>query len=179
MKKSGGHGFPTNIDVDAACVAVYKYPFIEFWFYCFYRSMSMNKKFGVVIGLASVLLLGACSDQKSPSVAPAVPPIAAVAVDVKVAQWGPNTTVAGKGFAQQANGNSALWFEQKGIASPDSVEVWFGTSKLESLIITPDIVGTVEVPAELLKTAGKYPVYLVVKANGKRVEIGEFEVTAN
>lgn len=141
----------------------------------------MNKKFGVGVatGLASVFLLGACSDQKSPSVAPVVPPVAAAAPDVKVAQWGPNTTVAGKGFAKQANGNSALWFEQKGIVSPDSVEVWFGTSKLENLIITPDVVGTVEVPPELLKKAGKYPVYLVVKANGKKVDIGEFEVTAN
>jgi hypothetical protein len=143
--------------------------------------MSVNKKFGagVVIGFASVFLLGACSDQKNPSVAPVVPPVAAVAVDVKVAQWGPSTTVAGKGFAQQANGNSALWFEQKGITSPDSVEVWFGSSKLENLIITPDVVGTVEVPPELLKKVGKYPIYLVVKANGKKVEIGEFEVTAN
>lgn len=142
----------------------------------------MSVKSQVVAGAVCVLMLCACSEQKAPADSKPAPSASApvlVAAEVKIAQWGPNTTKVGQGFAQQANGNSALWFEQKGIFSPDGVEVWLGNNKLDNLIITPDSLGTVEVSPALLKVPGRFPLYLVVKADGKKIQIGEFEVTAN
>jgi len=98
---------------------------------------------------------------------------------VSIVNWGPNSTKAGQAFAQQANGNSAFWFEQKGIFSPDGVEVWLGENKLENLIIKPNSLGTVEVRQELLKTPGKFQLYLVVKADGRKIPVGDFEILAN
>jgi hypothetical protein len=96
---------------------------------------------------------------------------------VTVLKWGPQGTKAGVGFAVQKSGNSALWFEQRGIHSAPSVEVWFDQTRLSGMAIKPDEGGSAEVPPELIAKPGKYPVYLKLLPSGQRVELGVFEVT--
>lgn len=95
---------------------------------------------------------------------------------MRIGAWGPNFTKLGQAFSQQANGNSAFWFEQRGIFSSKDAEVWLDKNKLDNLIIKPDALGTVEVSPELIKKQGKYPLYIVILSDGKKINIGEFEV---
>jgi hypothetical protein len=130
----------------------------------------------VVIAMAGIALSG-CSDKKdmpSASKAEAVQPVAPA---IQVLNWGPRATAARMGFSVQKNGNSAIWFEARGIGNADMVEVWFADRKLDGMAIKPGEGGSAEVPAELLAKPGKYPVYLVTKPEGTRVELGVFEVT--
>jgi hypothetical protein len=77
----------------------------------------------------------------------------------------------------QSNGNSALWFEQRGLYVAGSAEVWFDQTRLQGVALKPNEAGSAEVPPELLTKAGKYPVYLKLQPGGQRVELGIFEVT--
>jgi hypothetical protein len=140
------------------------------------------------LGLAVALsLLAACSDGRAPAAPvpgakPTLPGAASVSgapaePQVTVLTWGPKGTRAGAGFAIQKNGNSALWFEQRGIHSAPSVEVWFDQTRLPGMAITPDKGGSAEVPPELLAKPGKYSVYLKLVPGGQRVDLGVFEVT--
>lgn len=121
-------------------------------------------------GLLCALVLPGCSDSL-------VGGHVVASEEVTVSKWGPQITKAGVAFSVQANGNSALWFEQRGVRSVTSVEVWFGDTKLPGLVIKPDEMGSVEVLPELLTKPGKYPVALKVISDGKRIELGMFEVT--
>jgi hypothetical protein len=96
---------------------------------------------------------------------------------VTILKWGPQGTKAGVGFSVQKTGNSALWFEQRGIHSAPSVEVWFDQTQLRDIAIKPDEAGSAEVPSDLLAKPGKYPVYLKLVPGGQRVDLGVFEVT--
>ena len=97
-------------------------------------------------------------------------------IEVSILKWGPQETPAGKGFSVQDNGNSALWFEQRGVHSADSVQVWFDKTQLTGTVITPNVGGSAEVPPALISKPGKYPVYLIVKPDNRRVDLGAFEV---
>lgn len=123
--------------------------------------------------LALVLGVSACNDapqKATPAAAEATP-------DVTILKWGPQGTKAGQTFSVQPTGNSALWFEQRGIHSAESVEVWFDQTQLKGMAITPNVGGSAEVPASLLEKPGKYPLYLIIKPQNKRIDIGIFEVT--
>lgn len=139
------------------------------------------------LSLAVALMVAACSPQNdapppgdkkaaAPAAAPAVAPTPVSAIQVP--NWGPRETPAGKGFNVQSNGNSAIWFEAKGIGT-NTVEVWLGDTKLEHPVVDPEKGGSAEVPPALIAKPGKYPYYLVAKPSGTRVEIGTFEVKAN
>jgi len=133
----------------------------------------LQKKFAIIL---AVLLLGACSDKRD-QVSAADPSVQrTVSGDVKIGAWGPQSTKLGQRFGQQANGNSAFWFEQKGIFSSKDAEVWLDKNKLENLIIKPDALGTVEVDPELIKKPGNYSLYIVILSDGKKINIGEFQV---
>jgi hypothetical protein len=135
------------------------------------------------VAALAVLCIVGCSDSATPTKpAPtaAVPPALAVPAAtsaVKVLNWGPQFTKAGQGFAVQASGNSALWFEQRGVHSADSAEVWFDQTRLPGMAIKPNAGGSAEVPAQLLAKPGRYAVYLKLLPSGEKVEIGTFEVT--
>jgi len=133
----------------------------------------------IALGLA----LAACSQQSdtppAAASAPASAPAAAAAPAIQIVNWGPQATPAGKGFSVQSNGNSAIWFEARGIGNANTVEVWLGDHKLEGMAITPDKGGSAEVPPDLTAKPGKYPVYLKLKPAGTRVDIGMLDVTAN
>lgn len=131
-------------------------------------------------------LLAGCSDPAPPSApTPGAPPSVAgssaatqpAAPAVTILKWGPQATKAGTGFAVQKSGNSALWFEQRGVHSADSVEVWFDQTRLPGMALTPNEGGSAEVPPELLAKPGRYAVYLKLVPGGQRVDLGEFEVT--
>lgn len=137
------------------------------------------------IALSTVALLGitGCSDPAPPpksapaTVAPPSLTVPAATAAVKVLNWGPQFTKAGQGFAVQKSGNSALWFEQRGVHSADSAEVWFDQTRLPGMAIKPNEGGSAEVPAQLLAKPGRYSVYLKLLPGGEKVELGTFEVT--
>jgi hypothetical protein len=136
-------------------------------------------RISVLAGCLAAVILSGCSDQKSS--APAAGPQTAqvTGANVRILKWGPQLTRAGKGFAIQSSGNSAIWFEQRGIGNAEMVEVWFGDKKLGGMAIVPDAGGSAEVPPALIGSPGRFPVYLMIKPEGKRIDLGEFEVTAN
>lgn len=121
-------------------------------------------------GLASVLLLGGCSDQKSTDKA------GVLASQITITEWQPRSVVMGKSFNTQPNGDSALWFIASGIQTSDNYEFWFGDKKIDALFIEPNKSGTVTIPKEFIKTPGKFPLYLLAKAANKKIELGIFEV---
>lgn len=149
--------------------------------------MNMNALKAVQLStilFTAIGLLAGCSDSSapkapSPGAAPTVPAVAPApaAPVVTILKWGPQGTKAGVGFSVQKSGNSALWFEQRGIHSAAGVEVWFDQTRLSGMAIKPDEGGSAEVPAELLTKPGKYPVYLKLLPGGQRVDLGVFEVT--
>jgi hypothetical protein len=96
--------------------------------------------------------------------------------EVSVSKWGPQSTKVNITFAKQPNGNSALWFEQKGIHSAESVEVWLGDTKLPGMAIKPNEGGSAEVPATLLSKPGQLPLYFILKPSGQKIDVGMFEV---
>jgi hypothetical protein len=96
--------------------------------------------------------------------------------EVTVAKWGPQSTKVKTTFATQANGNSALWFEQKGIHSAESVEVWLGDTKLSGMAIKPNEGGSAEVPAALLSKPGQLALYFILKPSGQKIDVGMFEI---
>lgn len=123
--------------------------------------------------------LTGCSDKKEAPAAlktEVAQPAQPVAPAVQVINWGPKGAVVGQGFSVQKNGNSAIWFEARGIGNANMVEVWFGDRKLDGMAIIPNEGGSAEVPAELLAKVGKFPIYLLMKPEGTRVELGTFEV---
>jgi hypothetical protein len=130
--------------------------------------MKIQKLF---LSLAIVSGLIACGNEATPPVA------TAPKAEVSILKWGPQETKAGSGFSVQANGNSALWFEQRGIHSAESAQVWFGNTQLNGMAITPNVGGSAEVPPALISKPGKYPVYLILKPQNQRVDLGTFEVT--
>lgn len=131
----------------------------------------MKTSIAVALLSLAILSLSGCSkpDQEAPPAAPKV--------EVVVPKWGPHGTKVGVGFSVQSTGNSAIWFEQRGIRSAESVEVWFDNTKLGGMAITPNEGGSAEVPPALLTKPGKYPVYFVLKPSNQRVDIGLFEIT--
>lgn len=129
---------------------------------------SLIASIGISIGLC--VLMG-CTESRPE--APTKPPKA----DVTILKWGPQGTRAGVGFAIQANQNSAIWFEQRGIHSAESVEVWFDTVKLSGMAIKPDVAGSAEVPPTLIAKPGQFPVYLMLKPQNQRVDLGSFVVS--
>ena len=107
-------------------------------------------------------------------------PVVQTPQPVKIAMTAPVAQMpaeGGQGFAVQKSGNSALWFEQRGVHSADSAEVWFDQTRLPGMAIKPNEGGSAEVPAQLLAKPGRYPVYLKLLPGGEKVEIGTFEVT--
>ena len=152
--------------------------------------MTMNLKLfaswplrGLILAVAAPWFMSACSDSPAPAkpasavVTPPALAVPAAAPAVKVLNWGPQFTKAGQGFAVQKSGNSAMWFEQRGVHSADSAEVWFDQTRLPGMAIKPNEGGSAEVPAQLLAKPGRYPVYLKLLPGGERVDIGTFEVT--
>lgn len=132
-----------------------------------------QKLFHILI-VSVTVVLNACSDQSN-TAAQQTNPI--IAENIKIGQWGPTATVAGQGFGVRSNGNSSLWFQQKGIESSSGVEVWLGTNKVDGPVIQPNILGTVEIRPELISKPGKFPLFIVVTESGKKIPIGEFEIT--
>ena len=141
------------------------------------RAMSKRLRLPVAGAIACMLLLSGCSDAKPDGSAqkgeqPAVP-------QVKILSWGPHFTRQAQGFAVQANGNSAIWFEQRGIGNVDMVEIWFGDRRLDRIVITPNVGGSAEVPPDLIQMSGLRQIYFILKPSGAKVEVGTFEVTVN
>lgn len=126
----------------------------------------MKKLIAIFLAL-STLLLTACFEQ---------PTQVKATQEVTVAKWGPQFTKVNVPFGLQPNGNSALWFEQKGIHSADSVEIWLGDTQLPGKAIKPNEGGSAEVPAALLSKPGQLPLYFILKPSGQKVEVGFLEV---
>jgi hypothetical protein len=125
------------------------------------------KKLLVLFLIVSTFLLTGCFEQ--PSQVKQVQ-------EVTVAKWGPQFTKVNTAFATQPNGNSALWFEQKGIHSAESVEVWLGDTKLSGMAIKPNEGGSAEVPAVLLSKPGQLALYFILKPSGQKIDVGMFEI---
>lgn len=132
----------------------------------------MKKTIAFIFHISLLVFISACSESKKE----VLPISAKVKNTVTVLNWGPQLTKVGAGFAVQTNGNSALWFEQRGIQSAESVQVWFENTQLTGMAITPNVGGSAEVPPALIAKPGKYPVYLILKPQNQRVDLGTFEV---
>jgi len=130
----------------------------------------MKKIFTLALVSLMTLCLTACSDGTKDVAS------AEKAVEIKILNWGPKETKVGTGFSLQANGNSAIWFEQRGIPHAGAAEVWLDKTALPGSVITPNVGGSAEVPPSLISKPGKYPVYLILKPQNQRVELGTFEV---
>lgn len=130
----------------------------------------MKQIFAVALIFCTTFNLTACHDGVKDTTS------AQPSVEVQVLNWGPKETKVGIGFSIQPNGNSALWFQQRGIPHAGAAEVWMDQTALTGTVITPNESGSAEVPAALIAKPGKYPVYLILKPQNQRVDLGTFEV---
>ena len=133
----------------------------------------MKKTIAFILQLSFLVCFTSCTE----STKEALPVSVGLKNVVTVMKWGPQFTKAGTGFSVQTNGNSALWFEQRGIQSAESVQVWFDNTQLTGMALTPNEAGSAEVPPALISKPGKYPVYVILKPQNQRVDLGIFEVT--
>lgn len=124
----------------------------------------------LISSISIALALVACSDNVKDAT------VSEAKIEVSILKWGPQETKLGTSFSPQPNGNSALWFEQRGIHNAESVQVWFDSTQLTGVVLTPNIGGSAEVPSLLISKPGKYPVYLILKPQNQRVKLGIFEV---
>jgi hypothetical protein len=129
------------------------------------------------------LMLGACSDSgpsrdgNAQGIPASQTPAAPTATpNVSILRWGPQTTKAGLGFAVQKNGNSAMWFEQRGIEDVAAVEVWFDQTPLPGTIVKANELVTVEVPPQLFTKPGTFSLRVKLQLSGQYIEVGTFEV---
>ena len=133
----------------------------------------------VLLGAALVAVTG-CGDK--PADAPAQKPAAApqgaaAAAEVKVEDWGPRETSAGKPFNVQPNGKSALWIKVTGLNTSAGVKLFFGDALLEDVHVATNVV-TASLPAQntLLDKPGDQAVVLVEGATNRKVQVGTFKV---
>jgi hypothetical protein len=86
-------------------------------------------KFSILISSLSIALaLVACSDDVKEAT------VAEAKIEVSILKWGPQQTKVGTSFFPQPNGNSALWFEQRGIHNAESVSVILCILQVNDLI---------------------------------------------
>ena len=93
---------------------------------------------------------------------------------ITIVNWGPKFTQVDTGFAVQSNGNSAIWFEQRGIERKEDIRIFFDGTELGGVAIIPNG-GSAEIPKSLLRKEGKFPIYIILK-NDDQVELGHFNV---
>jgi len=133
-------------------------------------SKLMSKLMQMTVVIAMLGMMNGCSDDKQVSAGGAENVI-------KVTNWGPRATQAGKGFSIQPNGDSAIWFEFSGPGNAKNLEVWFGDQKLTGVAVIPDKGGSAQVPPNLIATPKTVPVYLVYTTKSTKIELGNFEIT--
>lgn len=140
----------------------------------------MEIKIGLKVAMLTIaaVVLSGCADKNDTTQQEQVISTAQVldVPKVKIIKWGPQSIVAGETFSTQPNGDSAIWFEQSGIGNANMVEVWFDGTKLNGMAITPNVGGSAQIPPALLAKPGKFPIYLVLKPSGQKVELGTFEI---
>lgn len=125
-----------------------------------------NVFFGVLVVLTT--LVTACSESQKP--------MAKQEEIIKVANWGPKSTQAGKGFMVQPNGDSVLGFEYSGPGDANTLQIWFGDHQLSDLAIAPGKAGSATVPPKLFAAPKTVPVYLIYTPTGAKIELGTFEI---
>ena len=127
----------------------------------------------VLLGAALVAVTG-CGDKPADAPAPA-PQVAAA--EVKVEDWGPRETGAGKPFNVQPNGKSALWIKVTGLNASAGVKLFVGDALLEDVNVATNLV-TASLPAQntLLDKPGDQAVVLVEGATNRKVQVGTFKV---
>jgi len=140
------------------------------------KELNMNKFTSIALGMICFFSVAACSDRGSSDQTPKTTAAQSTPSELKVVRWAPHSTAAGKGFNQQANGASSIWFELSGVDSQSKYEVWFGETQLTDVYLTPGKVGSAVVPNSAFEKPGKVTVYVLAKPSGTKVELGTFEV---
>lgn len=125
-----------------------------------------NLFMGVLVVLTT--LVTACSESQKP--------VAKQDEIIKVANWGPKSTQAGKGFNVQPNGDSVFGFEFSGPGNANNLQIWFGDQRLSEIAIVPEKAGSATVPPKLFAAAKSVPVYLIYTPTGARIDLGTFEI---
>lgn len=132
----------------------------------------MSKLMGKYLRLCMLVVLAslaaACSEEQKP--------VAKQEVAIKVTNWGPKATQAGKGFLVQPNGDSVIGFEFSGPGDANTLEVWFGDQKLSGVAVDPGKAGSASVPPKLFAAAKSVPVYLIYTTTGAKIELGTFDI---
>ena len=96
--------------------------------------------------------------------------------NIKIPNWGPSFTQAGKPSNVQPSGKSAIWFQMSGTVDPKSIERWFGNNKIADFGIESDKGGWMQFDNSLIAVPWKYPVYLMHVPSKPRIDIGIIEV---
>lgn len=97
------------------------------------------------------------------------------ALDVELANWGPQEARAGEGVNVQPSGESAIWIQAKNLPGFGETWVEFGPFRAPSPAMVGRDVVTTAVPEHVLARPGHYPVSLV-EASGRRTLVGTFAV---
>lgn len=126
----------------------------------------------VAFFLVSVFLFSGCSEQRPKDT------VSVNASQITITEWQPRSVMMGQSFNTQPNGDSALWFIARGVQTSDNYEFWFGDTRIDALYIELNKSGTVTIPKDLLKSPGKFNLFLKAKPDGKKIELGVFEVRA-
>jgi len=97
---------------------------------------------------------------------------------VKVEKWGPNETIEGERFNIQPNGLSAIWVKAKGVSTHPKTHITFGGQEICGAdVAVQDEWVTFIVRDELIAKTGKYEVTISEGDTGRKIYIGEFQVT--
>src|SRR5659263_41655 len=121
-------------------------------------------------GMFLVALLVGCLDKK-PAAQPSVDNISqAESQQVKVTEWNPHTAVAGQGFNLQRDGDSAIWIRGSIVGDSSTYTAMFGDTKISNVAVSENKLVSFQVHKSLTANPGKYPIILIVKASGQRID---------
>lgn len=140
-------------------------------------------KKGYIVGATVVMMaLSGCEEGGKDNSVSAVVEAKSVKVssdvpNLKGVRFGPTEIFLGQDFNKQPNGESAFWFVMTGEINPGTkLELWFGSTKLSDVVLTPNLSGSTTVPSSLLSQVGDFPFYLIHSPSKKRYDIGIFKI---
>lgn len=131
-------------------------------------------KFIKVALFVSVAVLAACSKNDVPANKPSAAAVSAV--ELKVGNWGPQSSTAGDIPNKQPDGSLGLWIQVSGEQGLGDMQVLFAGQPAKATAVQDKLITAAISPEQLAQTGNKEVVIKQV-STGKTFSVGTFNVT--
>ena len=133
------------------------------------------KQLTILATLSLAAILSACDNGTPPQ--QKIPANAAAAVELKVINWGPQSTNVGIIPNKQPNGVMGIWIEVSGTQGFGEAQVLFGGQPAAATYVQEKVITAAIAPAQLAEP-GKKEIVIKQIATNKVFPVGVFDVQA-